>query len=305
MGPNCNTCRTFGPYPDGVSTFGLAYNYYKRAEVLQNVQLQHHDQLSDLVIDSRPALSLKFWGEEELEQGRHRELEAFGIAVPQNPDDYLGASESVKLDSPVKDAHAFEMARVAYEKTSRLLLGSLAEYARHIKHFPDRELQYRSYMQEIQTEIAIANGDYEYLTGMVSTPSECAAHFAKAMDAYRECRRLSYINLLRYYVDRSLVSPSLPPGFALDQIGDHRSIDDLTLEQSADVLNKATALKRKSGNTYVNTDRFEFDRFVDHCNARESIIRQCRRVKHRARRDKSYNAAISAKRAFRSPYSLS
>ncbi len=52
----------FAPYPDGVSTFALAYNYYKRAEVLQNVGKQRHENLSDMVIDSRPFLALRELG---------------------------------------------------------------------------------------------------------------------------------------------------------------------------------------------------------------------------------------------------
>jgi hypothetical protein len=63
----------YQPFPDGISPFALAYNYYKRAEVLMNVGKQRHAQLSDTVVDSRPALSLKSWVDEEWEQGRRRE----------------------------------------------------------------------------------------------------------------------------------------------------------------------------------------------------------------------------------------
>src|SRR5439155_18185499 len=74
----------YQPFPDGISPFALAYNCYKRAEVLMNVGKQRHAQLSETVIDSRPALSLKSWVEEEWEQGRRRELQAFGVPVPED-----------------------------------------------------------------------------------------------------------------------------------------------------------------------------------------------------------------------------
>jgi hypothetical protein len=262
----------FEPYPDGVSTFGLAYNYYKRAEVLQNVEQQHHDQLSDLVVDSRPGLSLKFWGEDELEQGRRREIEAFNMNMPEDVDQYLNWTSQIRLSTPLTDRHAFDLALADYAKANRLLPESLEEYRRHIQHFPERELQYRSYMEEIRTEIQVGLGDYEYLVAMVCPTAERAGHLAKATEAYRQARHLSNINLLRYYVDRSLVMPSLPSGFGIDRTGEVRPLEDLTLEQSDDVLAKATVLKEKSGNKYVNTDRYEFDRYIEHCKTREAAI---------------------------------
>ena len=42
-----------GPFPYGLSPFGFGYNYYKRAQLLQEAGKQRHSQLSDLVIDYR------------------------------------------------------------------------------------------------------------------------------------------------------------------------------------------------------------------------------------------------------------
>ena len=44
----------FNPYPYGVSPLALAFNYHRRAQLLQSLGGQRHAQLSDLVIDSRP-----------------------------------------------------------------------------------------------------------------------------------------------------------------------------------------------------------------------------------------------------------
>ena len=274
MVQSCNISPSLRPYPDGVSTFGLAYSYYKRAEVLQNVQLQHHDQLSDLVVDSRPALSLKNWGEDELEQGRRREIEAFEASMPEDPDMYLGSTEHILLSNPIKDRHLVDLAINDYLKATKLLPGSLDEYKRHILHFPERELQYRSYMEEMRNEAQLANADCEYLRAFVCPAAERDDHLARANAFYRETRHLAYINLLRYYIDRSLVIPSLPAGFSLDRSGEHRPMEDLTLDQAEEVVSKATALKKLSKNTYVNTDRYEFDRFVDHSSAREDEIKR-------------------------------
>jgi hypothetical protein len=129
-------------------------------------------------------------------------------------------------------------------------------------------------MEEIHNEIQLANGDYEYLQAFVCPAAERNDHLAKANEYYRESRHLAYLSLLRYYVDRSLVVPSLPPGFSIDRSGEHRPLEDLTLEQAEEVLKKETVLKTLSKNTYVNTDRYEFDRFVDHSTAREAEIKK-------------------------------
>src|SRR5207302_4636752 len=72
----------YQPFPYGVSTFALGYNYHKQAEVLQTVGKQRHANLSDVVIDSRPALALKGWSEDEWERGRRFELQAFNEQIP-------------------------------------------------------------------------------------------------------------------------------------------------------------------------------------------------------------------------------
>src|SRR4051794_34389371 len=44
--------QKFEPYPYGVSPFGFAYNYRKRAQLLQRLGHENHAQLSELVVDS-------------------------------------------------------------------------------------------------------------------------------------------------------------------------------------------------------------------------------------------------------------
>src|SRR4029078_9451452 len=72
----------YQPFPYGVSTFALAYNYAKRAQVIMRVDKQSPLQVSDAVIDSRPAIELKSWSEDEWERGRVAEITAYGMAVP-------------------------------------------------------------------------------------------------------------------------------------------------------------------------------------------------------------------------------
>src|SRR5699024_4110900 len=67
--------KQFEPFPYGLSPMALAYNYYKRAQVMEDYG-QRHIQLSELVVDSRPALALKGWCEADWSRGRRFALEA-------------------------------------------------------------------------------------------------------------------------------------------------------------------------------------------------------------------------------------
>jgi hypothetical protein len=273
----------FGPYPDGVAPFGIAYNYYKRAEVLQNVGKQHHDQLSDIVIDSRPALTLKFWGEAENEWGHRRELQAmitgsgdkpFELPMPDNTDDLLYATAGVEFDAPVKDPDALKLAINAYDRAAKLFPLSLEEYARTILHSPDREQNYRSYMEEIRTEIPLAQADSEYLKALISPTADRNMHLQKAAAFYQQCAYLSYINILRYYIDGGILKQVLPPGFGMVRTGEHKGLEDLSPQQARDAVVNADEIKRHSKNQYVNEDRAEFDRYLRRCALREKAIQQ-------------------------------
>src|SRR5262249_38882750 len=94
-----------GGFIDGISPFALAYNYNKRAEVLQTHYGQRHAQLSDMVVDSRPAIALKCWAEEEWEQGRRRELQAMELNAPEDRTELESAAANLELplNQPVTD----------------------------------------------------------------------------------------------------------------------------------------------------------------------------------------------------------
>ena len=62
--------KQYGPFPYGISPQVLAYNYYRRSQLLQRLAHEEHIQSSPYVIDSRPALGLEFWAAQDGEDGR-------------------------------------------------------------------------------------------------------------------------------------------------------------------------------------------------------------------------------------------
>src|SRR5437773_5850155 len=87
-------------FPYGLSTYGFAYNYHKVAQVMQEVDKQKHANLSELVLDSRPALALKGWSEDEWEFGRRMELRAFNAAIPSERRDMELPTANIAVDTP-------------------------------------------------------------------------------------------------------------------------------------------------------------------------------------------------------------
>jgi hypothetical protein len=129
----------YQPFEQGISTLALAYNYHKRTQQLLRHQNQHHAQLSDLVVDSRPALALRDWSEEEWERGRLAELHALGLDIPSEKDDLdwrinleLVAAK-VPLDTTVVDRSSAQEALFDYRTCARLVVDALAEYAGHLE----------------------------------------------------------------------------------------------------------------------------------------------------------------------------
>src|SRR5207253_3819761 len=125
----------YQPFPYGISCMGLAYNYYKRAQVMQSVLKQKHAQLSELVVDSRPALALKNWGEDEWERGRRAELRAFNTPVPDDKSAMETPTEAVRFDAPISDRAMVAEAIDAYNLGSRVGHDAIAEYQRHLVNF--------------------------------------------------------------------------------------------------------------------------------------------------------------------------
>src|SRR5205823_7064583 len=100
--------KEFEPYPYGVSPYALAYNYDRRSQLLQLIGKQRHAQLSDLVIDSRPALAMRGWADEEAEFGRRAELDGLGKPVAPAADklDFENTAASIALGTPIVNRKA-------------------------------------------------------------------------------------------------------------------------------------------------------------------------------------------------------
>ncbi len=264
----------YEPYTDGLSAFAFAYDYYKRSERLLTEGHQHHDQLSDVVIDSRPALSLKNWADDEVEQARRREAQAFGTVVPDDAVDPDDVTAAFPLSQPVVDRADLNLAVADYDRATQIVPDCLAEYRRHIADYPDRAAQYFLYMAEVAAEAQIAAADRDYLLAMVALPGpERDRLLAASGQAYFSAAAGYDRVMLRYYTDPQVLAKALPPGYAPLPTAGQRPIGDLTDGQTLDAEAIADRMYGPR-DADPNADRFEYLRHVHRAFHRMQILQR-------------------------------
>jgi hypothetical protein len=220
----------YEPFPQGLSPFAIAYSYYKRSAFLQNEKRQQHAQMSDLVIDSRPAIALKNWAEEEWERGRRMEIDAFAAEVPYERIDWERTLASLKLTEAPKKPEELPQAIYCYGMAIRLGDDAIAEYERHLQRFMTNAQTYYSHMDHIRAMQALLRGDKAFLEVFTAPESERQALRETAAAAYREAAHLNARIVLKYYVDDDVINqirPNLLSQFSEEVKRKHQIRDDL------------------------------------------------------------------------------
>ena len=195
----------YQPFQQGVSAFSLAYNYAKRAQVLMSVGKQSPLQVADAVIDSRPALELKSWGEDEFERGRVFEMQALGVRAPTERLEMERPTAAVPPDPQrVVDRPAAERAVYAYEQAARVAEDARREYARHMADplYLDRAGTYRSHVDTVKAIVALALADRHYLLAatLPAADPKREALLTDAAKQYQEAIGVYQLLVLKYYV---------------------------------------------------------------------------------------------------------
>jgi hypothetical protein len=196
--------RKYEPFTNGLSPFALAYNYYRRAQILQSEGKQSHLQLSDQVLDSRPALTLKNWSENEMELGRRLELQMFGKPIPAERVDMDLPTAGVGLDQkPTANAGAIGEAISHYRRSAQMGQESIVAYERHLRDFAESAnfSTFASHLDHMKAIATLARADANYLAAMRATGAERAKFVEAARQDYQQAIVESEAVQLRYFVD--------------------------------------------------------------------------------------------------------
>jgi hypothetical protein len=254
----------YQPFPYGVSTMGFAYNYQKRAEVMQSTLNQQHAQLSPMVVDSRPALALKGWEEDEAERGRRLELTAFNHPIPEERFQMESPTGDLAVDAPFSATERPNLLAAvdAYDRASRVGIDALDEYERHLKSFTINYGTYQSHMGEVRSTAEMMKGDRDYLKAMLATGAERAKFLASAGAEYRVALEHMHRLIFTFYIDDEIAAQAFPQGIR------RTNVDQLPPAMYDPVLQKVRAISRIRPFDSTAEDRQPYDLAVDRMHAR-------------------------------------
>ena len=218
-GSDLQFLKRYEPFPYGVSPTGLAYNYFKRTQTLQRTSGQRHLQMSAMVIDSRAAVAIKSWSEEEHELGTRSEAAYWGVKVPVDRFDVITAvtdhaPQAAAGDKDAAKNAAYVQATYQYSLARRLMEDAATEFRDHLSN-PDYYMshadQYRSQIEHIAAAQRLMRGDELYLQAARAEGVQRTELLATAKQAYAEAARRFAILRLRYFLDDGVVSTGVFP----------------------------------------------------------------------------------------------
>lgn len=213
----------FQPYPYGVSPLALGYNYYKRAQALSRYGRQKHIQLSEMVVDNQPGLTLRVWSDEEWDRGRRLEQKAFGGASNEQQSRELRTS---KLAPDAKPADAGQVAEAifSYDRASKTAEAAIPEFTSHIERYPSGLQNFGSHLQTAHAVQHLTAADAAYLRAIIAPSADARKKSLEtAKTEYVEALRRYYILILGYYViDRDMKAVGYTrealPGMTAEQL---------------------------------------------------------------------------------------
>lgn len=255
----------YQPFPDGISTLALGYNYFKQSQVLNTERKQKHAQISDETIGSRPGYALKVWSDEEWTLGRRAELEAFGKPIPEERLDMEAPTSAVRFDTAAARPRRLDDAIRFYSRAPRLADDSLKEYERHLANSRSSFSQYVINMAEMRAQRELMAADLAFMQAYVDVPNR-AAHVAEARSRYLATIAAYRMLILQFYINDLDAAAIFPPEVTKANIADKKLAPDAT---AALIEAFRKRLPIRFVTEYDNGDTLdEFFRYISRADAR-------------------------------------
>lgn len=256
--------QKYQPFPDGLSTLALGFNYFKQAQVLNTEHKQKHAQISDETIGTRPGYALKVWSEEEWTLGRHAELEAFGKAIPEERLAMELPTSAVGFDTAAARPRRLEDAIRFYSRVPRLADDAVAEYERHLAHLPSSFTQYVVLMAELKAQKELAAGDLAFLKAYVDQPGR-AAHSVEAKQHYLATISAYQLLILQFFIADEDAAAIYPIGTTKANIAEKK----LSLEATTALVEELKKRLPINLGQYDNGDVLdEYFKYISRANTR-------------------------------------
>ncbi len=270
MGPLAYLVK-YEPFPDGVSTFALSYNYYKRSVALMLSRDQHHAQMSDRVISSRPAMCLKNWAEEEYDRGRRSE--AAGLGLRAAPDIDQNAIEMLAAEQPLDRVPLNPLLRDAmysYARSAAVTADSIEEYRDHLLRNRDDVQTYASHMAWMRTLQYLMLADRLFLTVLTTDGPERLEAATQARELYLKASDMALRNGLVFFAPEELTAEYYPPGFTRADVLDLNTAmpEKMSAPMVGEIFAKSFARAQLSNGMFPLDELNEFNAY-----SRRSIFR--------------------------------
>lgn len=263
----------FQPFAYGISPFGLAYNYLKRSQALMVTTGQHHLQVSDMVVHSRPALVLKNWSYDEWDRAVQAEGRLLNRRLPSERFDAIVATAELTAGStpdslsPQQQA-AWDEALFQYDMALKIVDQAEREFHYHLSMpaYTMHEQMYRSHLEDLQGAKTLLSGDRAYLKAMRAEENQRQELLDEARQFYQRATRLYRIVRLRYFVTDILYPQILPKNV------DRWQLEQLSDRQLNDVEAKLDAANAQQGYDQYSDDVREYQSYITRAQVRLDLI---------------------------------
>lgn len=265
--------KRYEPFPYGISPRALGYDYLKRAQILQAATGQRHIQLGAIVVDARPALTLRQWADAERDRGVAAEARLLSVTPPADRfDAFLATAKSNPLALSAEQLKSrqedLREAKIDDALAIKLMQDAVTEFRRHMA-IPEYQMHvdmYQSHLDHLPAAIALAQGDLDMLSAVGAAPAERQRLLSDAREQYQQALRGFRIVRLRYFSDRTAYGRLLPPGSTL------KTLDTLSDEQLAQFVQVVIKSATDKGYDEFADDVREYDSYIQRAQSRMAML---------------------------------
>jgi hypothetical protein len=257
--------KSLAPFPKGVSTLLFGYNYFKRAQILER-RGERPAQLSERVVDSRPALALENWSTENHDNGRVAELRAFGLAVPEQVEDMDLITAGMLPDARPVDPHELDEAIDDYRESARAAQLAVDEFTEHLSVYPDDITLYDSHQEGLRAARLLVIADADYLELVRAPATKRRAMLVAVSEEYRQAARAYAFLILRFYTSDSVAAKVLPPGMTRPDL---RKLNPALLLPTLARAQQEEAAEHRA----IEYDAQDYLRYIERCERRALALR--------------------------------
>ncbi len=269
----------YQPFPYGVSTFALAYNYYKRTQLLIQVWKETMLQQNDMAIDSRPGIMLKLWAQDDWDRGRRAEIESIGGSVSSmvDPLDLEIPDAHIGFDAKVVDQNDYNLALYSYATAARVFADAREEFKRHIQNDPGQAFTYFSHVDDTIAMEQFMLADHDYLEAVTASGDEREKLMRSALDHYAAAADRFALITIKYFTEDGIAAKVFPIDPATGKPRTRTTIDQAdpsTWIPTCMAANRLTDRIYRDPNTGQPTgdmnqdERVEYSRYLAHCEGR-------------------------------------